>query len=189
MSESDIISGLINQDRKVQNYLFNKWYRYLYVVAFSVVKNQMDTEDVLQISFVKIFDKVGQFTPDNSFKAWMSIIVKNTAISYYNNNKKYQNYDDIEGFEPMQVRSTNFCDAFMAAEQFHEAYKILKKNAPWQGTIFRLYAIEGMTHEEIAKDIEISESTSKSQYMRACRKLQMLITEMDTLKNEYKATA
>lgn len=182
MSEEILIEGLKRKDPRIQQHLYKRWYRYLFAVAFSVVKNQMDAEDVLQESFVKIFDKIEMFTPGNSLKAWMATTVKRTAITHYNTNKKYQQYEMLDGFEPMQIKATYFIDALVARDAFESAMKILHHKSSNQYMYARLYLVEGMSGREISEDINVPEGTCKSQISRACANLRMYLEDFENIR-------
>lgn len=180
MSETEMIQGLLQQDSKVQIRLYERWRRYLYAVAFNFVKNQMETEDILQESFLKIFKGIGAFTPGNSFKAWMATIVRNTAINHWNQNKKFMSYEDLDGYEQMQKETSGFIEAFVAKDIFDKAMQTLRKSSPNQYMYMRLYFIEEMNHKEISDDIGVPEGTSKSQVSRGCRSIREIIQSFET---------
>lgn len=179
MSEELFIEGLKRRDPRIQASFFKKWYRYLFVVAYDITRNEMDAEDVLQESFLKIFDRIHMFTPGNSLKAWMSVTVKRTAINHYNRNKKYQGFEIIEGFEPMQKKAANFIDGYMAGDTFKIALRALHKKSGNQYMYARLHLEEGMTQTEISKDIDVPVGTVKSQVSRALASLRTYINEFE----------
>jgi RNA polymerase sigma-70 factor (ECF subfamily) len=149
----------------------------------------MDAEDVLQVSFMKIFKAIHSYTPSNSFKGWMAAIVKNTALSHLLLNKKYSRYEMLEVDESMQTRASNFIDAFTARDEYNTAKKILQNMAPGQYMYTRLYFEEEMDYVEISKDLEVPVGTVKSQVSRGAAKLRRVIFEFENLEKEYKATA
>jgi RNA polymerase sigma-70 factor (ECF subfamily) len=181
MNENILIEGLKKKDKQIQAKLFKRWYRYLYTVAFRIVKNKMDAEDVLQESFVRIFDKIDYFTPGKSFRAWMCKIVYNRAISHYQSNKKHNKCEMIEGFEPMKKIAPNFIDSYLAKDTYRKALRELHLKSPNQYMYARLYFEEDMSREEIAKDIAVPLGTVKSQVSRAASSLRTYITKFDKI--------
>ncbi len=183
MSEENIIKGCIKGNYEAQNALYNRWRRYLFAIAFRYVKNKMDAEDILQVSFMKIFKSIQNYTSSNSFKAWMGSIVRNTSLSHLVLNKKFMNYDMLEGYEPMQKKAKSFIDAFLAHDDYIKAKEILHNMAPGQYMYARLYFEEQMDYDEISKDLEVPVGTVKSQVSRGAAKLRQIISDFEIVNN------
>jgi RNA polymerase sigma factor (sigma-70 family) len=181
MSEIDIIQGLKMKNQVIHQYMYNKWYGYLFSIAIKVVKNRQDAEDIIQESFMKIFSNIDSFTIGKSFKGWMSTIVAHTAITYYNRYKKHNNHVDITGHEPLQLKTSHFLGAYIANDIYKHAMKILQQKAPSQYMFVRLYFDESMSHKEIAEDLGIPEGTSKGGVSRGCSKLRNIIKDYETI--------
>jgi RNA polymerase sigma-70 factor (ECF subfamily) len=141
----------------------------------------MDTEDVLQEGFLKIYSKIDTFTQGNSLKAWMSVIIQRTSLTHFVANKKYQNYEMLEGFEPMQKIVTSFIDQLIAKDTYKKAMNILHLKSSNQYMYARLYLEECMGIREISKDIDVPEGTVKSQVSRARSSLRSLINKLDSV--------
>jgi RNA polymerase sigma-70 factor (ECF subfamily) len=188
MTEEQIIEGCLESTGKAQAALYKRWRRYLFAVALSVLKNNQDAEDVLQESFLKVFKNLHTFTDGKSFKAWMAAIVKNTALSHLLLNKKYNRYEMLDDYEPLQKTVPYFLDAFIARDEYNKAKVILHNMAPGQYMYTRLYFEEEMDYDEISKDLEVPVGTVKSQVSRGAAKLRQIIYEFGNVKQEYKAT-
>ena len=129
--------------------------------------NYEDARDLLHDGFVTIFTKIGQFKNTGSFEGWVRRIFVNHAVEWYRNNAKFNvvNYgDDSERFfsqpeddEESEYHSLTETDLLAMVEKLPRKYKI----------VFNLYAIDGLSHKEIAKKLGISESTSRSNLLRA----------------------
>lgn len=184
MNEDNIIKGCIEGSSEAQAALYKRWRWYLYLVAFRVVKNKMDAEDILQVSFLKIFRGIDTYTQGKSFKGWMAAIVKNTALSHFALNKKHNTYEMLEGIEPMQKRAPNFIDAFIAGDSYQQAMRLLHEKAPGQYMYVRLHLEEDMNYKEISEDLLVNEGVIKSQISRGCSKLRQIIREFE---DPYKA--
>jgi RNA polymerase sigma-70 factor (ECF subfamily) len=163
----------------MQHFLYKRWYRYLYSIAYGILKNQQDTEDILQESFLKIYKGIATFTPGNSFKAWMSTIVRNGAFTHLATNKRHRECNDLDGYEPMQKKAPNFADAIMARDSFKKALILLHQQSPNQYMYVRLYFEEGMSTKEIAEDIDVPEGTVKSQVSRGRQSMKEYLLEFD----------
>ena len=139
-------------------------------VAFRIVGNIADAEDVLQESFLDAFKRINDFRQETTFGLWLKQIVINRAINYLRKRKmELVGLDDVEiadvpdtDFEETQLK----VDAIKAAvAELPDGYRV----------VLTLYLFEGYDHEEIAHILKITENTSRSQYMRAKRKLNSLL--------------
>lgn len=82
-SEKHMIEGIKNKDEKSFHIFYNKNYNFLYYVVLKIVKNREDTEEIVQDTFIKIYEKISSFD-GNNFKGWIYTIAKNLAINYFN---------------------------------------------------------------------------------------------------------
>ncbi|MBL7812858.1 MAG: sigma-70 family RNA polymerase sigma factor [Bacteroidetes bacterium] len=161
--DDDIIQGCKRGDRKWQQELFLRYGRKLYGYCLRYAANQEDANDLLQDGFVKIFDSIGSFKGESTLEAWMTRLIINMAISRFrkrNSGPRFVEMDDLhiaDDAEEIQVASYDLGRVLSALEGLPEKYRI----------VLNLYAIEKMSHKEIAEQLEISEGTSKSTLSRA----------------------
>jgi RNA polymerase sigma factor (sigma-70 family) len=161
-SESLLIENCINGDRKSQKELYTLFASKMFPICLRYTKNQMDAEDILQEGFVKLFNNLHKFRGEGSFEGWVRRIFVNTAIESLR--KKNLNITGGEGIEnTVRDKQQNGLhnlyekDIMSSANILSSGYK----------TVFRMYAVEGYSHKEIATQLGITESTSKSQFSRA----------------------
>jgi RNA polymerase sigma factor (sigma-70 family) len=133
----------------------------------------MEAEDILQDSFVKIFRNLPQFKFEGSFEGWMRRIVVNTALKHCQ--KKKVKFDEIKpditqsgSMEPHAYQHLGENDLLRLIQNLPEGYKV----------VFNLHVIEGYSHEEIAALLNIKDSTSRSQLVKARRFLQNEIIKL-----------
>lgn len=131
-------------------------------VCMRYAKDRFEAEDMLQIGFVKVFQKVGEFRSDGSFEGWIRRIMVNTAIEVYRKNQRTISVVDIE--EVFDVPQATFD---MKGLEVRDLLNLIQQLSPGYRLIFNLYAIEGYSHKEIAEQLGISEGASKSQLSRA----------------------
>jgi RNA polymerase sigma factor (sigma-70 family) len=144
-------------------------------VAFRVVGNIGDAEDVLQESFLDAFNKVKDFRQETTFGLWLKQIVVHRAINLLR--KRKMELIDMEGEQIENIAEEETEDdeeTIYKAEQVKEAMKLLPDG---YRVVISLYLLEGYDHEEIGQILNISENTSRTQFLRAKRKL------MEILKN------
>ncbi len=167
-SEEEILKGCKKNKRQFQEILYRKYAKKMYGICLSYVGDRDLAQDVLQDSFIKIFDKIKGFNLAGSLEGWIRRIVSNTAIDYVRKQSRLQNYitekEEIEDevYEPNALQQLQTQDVLIQVARLPDGARV----------VFNLYALEGYTHKEIAQKLNITEGTSKSQFNRA-RKLLM----------------
>ena len=161
----EIHAKLINTARKGDQQsmyrLYKLYVQAMYNTCIRMVSNQCDAEDIIQESFVKAFNSLDSFRGESSFGSWLKRIVINQSVTFLRKRKQ----DAIE-LEHLQIASEEDEETFPEIELtvIHESIKSLPEKAR---VVLNLYLLEGYRHKEIAEILEITESTSKSQYLRA----------------------
>jgi len=168
-----IHSALIEEcrkgSRKAQFGLYKQYSRAMYNLAYRILNNREDAEDVLQETFTDCFRNIDTFRFQSTFGAWLRKILVNKCINQLRKKKTdlvfCDNYPDICDEEPEPVYDTSA--VFRGISMLPDGYRI----------VLTLYLLEGYDHSEIATILSISESTSKSQYSRAREKLRSIISK------------
>lgn len=171
---AEIVRRCQNGDRKAQFELYKSYAKSMFNVCMRILNDPAEAEDALQESFVSAFQHLHRFKGDSTFGAWLKQIVVNQSISQLRSRKVQ--WIDIEEAQA-EVEDTSY-----NADDFQEEYAQTEMNvAAVQGAlqdlsegyrvVLTLYLFEGYDHEEIAQILGISESTSRTQYMRAKKKL------------------
>jgi len=168
---SALVEACKNGDRKAQYKLYSKA---MLSTCMRFIKQQEEAEDVLQEAFVDAFTKIASFRMEASFGLWLKQIVVNKSINYLRS-KKLDLVDIDDHMHHLEQK------AEVQMDENENALKIEKINAALPllpdgyKTVLVMYLFEGYDHEEIATFLGISESTSRTQYMRAKQKLLQLI--------------
>lgn len=129
---------------------------------------------MLQVGFVKIFEKIADYKGDGSFEGWVRRIMVNTSIEFYRKNARMFPVVNMDHAPESPVQENQ-----MARMNMNDLLAVIRKLSPGYRLIFNMYAIEGFSHKEIAKELGISEGTSKSQLARARAILQENILKME----------
>ena len=163
----DLIDKCRQGDREAQFRIYGLYYKAMYNTSLRIVKNPVEAEDIMQESFLSAFEKIGTYAGTVSFGAWLKKIVVNRSLDSIKKRKLYFDtldekiaadlVDEESGGETC-VDTEKIRDAIM---QLPDGFRI----------VLSLYLLEGYDHEEIAQILEISSSTSRSQYTRARQKL------------------
>lgn len=171
MTDEQIITGCIQKDPKAQKYLYDKFSGKMMGVCLRYADSEQEAEDVLQNGFIAVFGNLETFKNTGSFEGWIRKIIVNTALTNIRKNKKFKKNIALDNVEYMLSAPSQIGPDFAAKDLL----KIIQQLPKGSRTVFNLYAIEGYSHSEIAKMLNISEGTSKSQYSRARAYLQKVI--------------
>lgn len=159
-----LIEGCLKDDRRSQELLYRKYARKMFHVCLSYTGDKDEAKDILQESFVKVFRNLENFRDTGPLEGWIRRIVSNTAIDFYRSNQRMGYSISVEEARDIPVNETNDTGIKLEAEEVFQAVRELPEGAR---LVFQLFAVEGYSHKEIAGKLDISESTSKSQYQRA----------------------
>ena len=143
------------------------------------VKDLHHAEDLLLSGFLKVFTSLHSFKHEGSFEGWIRRIMVNTSISYLRkkNLVDLSNEDYVFNKEATEsLENTSVEDIQKLIDQLPDSYKI----------VFNLFAIEGYKHSEIAAQLGISISTSKSQLFKVRKLLQANYIRMNTIVDQNK---
>lgn len=175
MSEEEILEGCKANREECQKLLFEKYSRLMTGVCMRYADRYEEAQDIVQDGFIKVFKKIETFTGKGSLEGWIRKIMVNTALDHLRRTKAERfnvSVDDVE----FKLKDKQEIIASMQAD---DLLKIIRTLPVGYRTVFNMYAIEGYTHKEIAKELDISENTSKSQYSRARALLQKKLEEVN----------
>ena len=158
----------------MQEALYKQTASKMMAVCMRYAKDRMEAEDVLQIGYIKIFQKVKDYRGDGSFEGWIRRIMVNTAIESYRKNLRSLNVVPIEDAYEQPATGFDFSRLGM-----QDLMKVIQKLADGYRMVFNMYIIEGYSHKEIAETLGISEGASKSQLSRARAILKEEILKME----------
>jgi RNA polymerase sigma-70 factor (ECF subfamily) len=159
-----IINGCLSGDRRDQELLYRRHAAKLYAVCLQYSGNDEEARDILQDGFIKIFENLDRYKFEGSFEGWMRRITVNTALEKFRSKHNLYRVDDIDLMPEIDAEPDNQDYAGLEANDLLE---IIRELPPKYRVVFNLYAIEGYSHKEISKMVNISEGTSKSNLSRA----------------------
>lgn len=160
MDTQELIKKCQKNNSKAQSALYNLYAGKLYAVCYKYSKNQVEAEDTLHDGFITIFNKISQFKNQGSFEGWMKRIMINTALEKYRKDKVFPLInEEIKDEEDEEIEDENL--------NLNELLTTIQKLPNRYRLVFNLYVLDGYSHKEIGKLLEISEGTSKSNLSRA----------------------
>ena len=162
----DLIAQCLKGNNKARYQLYQLYSKAMFNVCYRLMNNREDAEDMLQEAFVQAFTKLESFRHESSFGTWLKTITVHTCINALNKRKiDLKLTDDIHRYETAEEEPE---EALYTTQNVVEAMNQLPEGGR---IVFSLYLLEGYDHGEIAQILNITESTSKSQYMRAKRRV------------------
>ena len=174
LKHKTIIESCKSGDEKAKYKLYQLYARAMFNLCMRMMNNREEAEDMLQEAFTQAFVKLDSFRYESSFGAWLKRIVVNNCINELNK-KRVQLTLCETVYEKEAEDETNEIEGDLKAAEIIRAMEKLPRGGRM---VFSLYLLEGYDHREISQIMGISESTSKSQYMRARRRI------IDMLKKE-----
>ena len=172
----DAIAGCLRNDNKSKEMVYKSFYGYLMGVILRYVEDRNDAEELVNDSFIKIFKSISQFNApkyddqlQRAFKGWIARISSRTAIDFLRGKRTFLYVDDIvEEQQPLTelnaISQLNVQDIMKLLNELPETHKL----------IFNMYEIEGFSHEEISKMLNIPESSCRVYLTRAKNRLREL---------------
>jgi RNA polymerase sigma-70 factor (ECF subfamily) len=179
IDEEQLVKKCLEKDSLAQKKLFEYYSKRMMGVCLRYSKNAEEAQDVLQMGFIKIFEKLEMYNHKGSLEGWIRKIIVNTALDNIRKNKKLQNNVDIDKVDyQLDTHSETAIEALSA----QDLLKVIQSMPTGFKTVFNMYAIEGYSHKEIAEELNITVSTSKSQFSRARVYLQKILIKEELIK-------
>ena len=176
------INGCIQNNQRDQKSLYERYYGYCLKIVFRYIYRYDKAVDVVNDGFVKVFRSFSKFEYKTSeslemmLMGWMRTIMINTAIDHLRKNNFLPEIGDISETIWMHEDKSQGSDHTLL---YKELVKEIKKLPPSYRTVFNMYVIDGLTHQEIANALGISVGTSKSNLSKARVILQKIIKNND----------
>ena len=150
----------------------------MFNVCYRLMNNREEAEDMLQEAFTQAFIKLDSFRYESGFGAWLKRITINSCINAKNKRKVELTFiDDMHHLDQPVLQENDDEQVLLTVAGITKAMEKLPEGGR---IIFSLYLLEGYDHGEISQILNIAESTSKSQFMRAKRRIIEILNEQKT---------
>jgi RNA polymerase sigma-70 factor (ECF subfamily) len=164
----------VQGDRKAQETLYKMYYGKMLPVCMRYAENSEHAKDILQDSFIKIFNKIKLYDGKGSLEGWIRRIVVNNSIDEYRRKKKdFIKVESIENYQSIEMEDEDEEDELEFKPS--QIIQAMQELTPAYRTVFNLYIFEELTHREIGEKLGISEGTSKSNLAKAKRNLRNIL--------------
>lgn len=147
---------------RAQEKLYRTFAPKMFGVCLRYAKDRTEAEDNLQDGFVKVFENIRNFRHEGSFEGWMRRIMVNVSLGKFRKQNLLHPVEDIGQYEEAQVSEDVF--ARMGADDLME---LIQQLPPRYRMVFNMYVLDGLNHQQISEEMNISVGTSKSNLARA----------------------
>ena len=168
LTEKDLINACISQDSQAQFELFERYKVAMFNLVYRISNDYDEANDLLQEGFIEVFRHIKNLRQDSTVGAWIKTIMVRKALKSI---KTQQIHEDLN---EAIVSDELLLDQWIDAEMLDQAIRSLPESSR---AIFVLYEIEGYSHEEISKLLNIHKGTSKSQLHYAKKLLQKKLSK------------
>jgi RNA polymerase sigma-70 factor (ECF subfamily) len=174
-----LILGCKRNDRDSQRLLYQHYYSYALSICVRYSRSIPEAKEVVNDGFMKVFAKIDQYNQDAPFKGWIRKIMINASIDQYRKELKHQQHDNLASVFSSVIQPQAITDL-----SFEELIGLVQKLSPAYRAVFNLYVIDGYTHEEIGKILNISSGTSKSNLLKARENLKRMLDGLNRISYE-----
>ncbi len=167
-----VVKKACKGDAAAQAWLYDQYNKAMFNICIRMVSARADAEDLLQESFIIAFTKLPQLKEAEQFGGWLRRIVVNECIRFSKTRFYWQDWEQEE-FGDIAEEAAEWWKTV----DFNIIHREIRGLPDGCRQVFNLYVLEDFTHQQIAENLGISLSTSKSQYQRARQLLKERITK------------
>lgn len=149
----------------------------VFLLAYSILRNRDDALDIVQETFMRLYQKLGAYEREKNFQAWLLQMAKNLCIDYYRKNcSKRREQESAKSIDELNIAAADGPDN-PASLDLREVFSLcLEKLGERQRMIFILKHYNGLQYQEIAQVLNISLGTVKSLHFKAVQNLKNLLS-------------
>ena len=182
-SDKELVEGCKKQQSYAQMLLYKKYAPEAKAVCLMYIKDKDLAKDIIQDSFIKVFENLHSYRYDGPLMAWIRRIVVNTTLNYIrksNKEGKVMIKEDLTQLEILEDHEDDMMDELiqdLTGEDIHQGIINLPENFR---LVFSLYYLEDYSHKEIADKLNINESLSRVWLNRSKKMLKNILLDVLT---------
>lgn len=158
------IDGSESSQRELYLMYRVKWY----MLSKRYAKNATQADDIFQEGLIQIYKDLHQFdSSKSSFDTWSYRVMTHSALRFLKKNSWNQAFEDLEKIADFTIEEESIFEQFSSKE----LTKLIQELPTGYRLVFNMYVLEGYSHKEIAKKLDINDGTSRSQLAKAKRML------------------
>lgn len=149
----------------------------VFVLAYSFLRNREDALDIVQETFMRLYEKMDYYEKGKNFQGWLLQIAKNLCIDYYRKNiSKRRELESEKSIEELNLAAENNPSSSTSSDLRAIFSRCLQKLAERQRMVFVMKHYNGLQYDEIAQALNISVGTVKSLHFKAVQNLKTLLS-------------
>ncbi|MBL7826319.1 MAG: sigma-70 family RNA polymerase sigma factor [Saprospiraceae bacterium] len=168
-TEEELVSGCAANDRRAQEALYRRFFPEMLRMCRKYARDEDIAIEMVNNGFLRVFKKIHLFEHRGSLEGWIRRLVYHCMADYYRRHAKYLHFLILDDHD--QSVPANGLDHFFE----EDILKAVRTLPPISQEVFKLYAIEGYSHAEIADTLKMSEGTSKWHLSTARQKLRDML--------------
>lgn len=163
MEDIELARSCARGDEDARKELYIRYAAYLYALCIRYSGDRETARDLLHDAFIKIYETIGRYKPSGSLKAWCAKVAVNMAIDRIRKDGKV-NFTNIEAAYGIE-EEPSADDVTMIPRE--ELMRMVNELPHAKRIIFNLFCVDGFSHKEIARMLNIKEKTSSSLLFKA----------------------
>lgn len=177
MDTGNIIKSCINRDEAAFRLLIDNYSDFAFTVAFRIMNDEEESNDIVQESFISVWNKIGDFDPEKKFSNWLYRIIVNKCYDALRKRKRMQLvYPDANSWNIPGLYSESNPERKLDNEEIGRMIRQLTfKLSTKQKIVFILSELEGLSHEDITQITGMAKTSIKSNLNHARRKIGEMI--------------
>jgi RNA polymerase sigma-70 factor (ECF subfamily) len=177
------VGACAQNSRESQKVIYSSFYGYAMAICDRYTNKQDDAVEIINDGFLKIFREIHHYKPAyadvvSSFKGWLRKIMVYTAIDHF---RKYHKHQLVTQLDDVVYQLPSVNEDAVNKLSHEEIIRSIQDLSPGYRTVLNLFIIEGLSHEEIAQQLDISVGTSKSNLSKARRQLQKILLKQNQI--------
>jgi RNA polymerase sigma factor (sigma-70 family) len=172
-SDEELVHGCALNERRAQEALYRRFFPEMLRMCMRYTRDEDRAMEIVNNGFLRVFKKIHTFAFKGSLEGWVRRLVYHSVADYFREHSKYMHFLVFEEQDEVVNETSN--------ESFYEEdiLQVVRTLPPVSQEVFRLYAIDGYAHGEIAERLNISEGTSKWHLSTARAKLREKLEVID----------
>ncbi len=173
-----ILLGKIRSgDREAFVTITRLYQRKVFVLAYSFFRNKEDALDIVQETFLRVYQKMGMFKKGRNFQNWLLQITKNLCIDLYRKRQNKKHYlNEGTDISELNVKDPHASETFIASDINHILSICIDRLSEKQRMVFVLKQYNQLEYGEIAQILNVATGTVKSLHFKATQKLRTLVS-------------
>jgi RNA polymerase sigma-70 factor (family 1) len=172
-NDTTALQSLLRGAEEGLNYFFQQYYTPLTYFATCITEDRLFAEEIAAESFVKLWNSREKINEHGSIKSWLYTSVRNSCIDHIRKVKRLK--VNQQGLQTSEIIEQSVLHKMIETETIDRIFKSLQGLPPKCRQVFRMFYFQGKSHEEIAKELQISAHTVRNQKLRAVRLLKEMI--------------